>query len=186
MAKLIYSALTSLDGYIADEEGNFDWAVPDEEVHAFINDLVRPVGTHLYGRRMYETMVGWENDPSAAEQSPRSGDFAEIWRAADKVVYSRTLDAPTTARTRLEREFDPRTVGEMKEAADRDLVVGGPNLAASAIEAGLVDEFHLFVSPIVVGSGNQALPDGLRMQLELRGERRFGNGVVYLAYGVRS
>ncbi|HEX2233245.1 MAG TPA: dihydrofolate reductase family protein [Thermoleophilaceae bacterium] len=184
MAKLIYSAITSLDGYVADEQGNFDWSKPDDEVHSFVNDLERDVGTHLLGRRMYEVLAVWET-MNTAGQAPHIVDFAEIWRATDKVVYSRTLDAPTTGRTRLEREFDPRTVAEMKEAADRDLAVGGPNLATSAIEAGIVDELHLFVSPIVVGGGKQSLPDGVRMQLELRDERRFGNGVVYLAYGVR-
>ena len=182
MAKLIYSALTSLDGYIADEEGNFDWAVPDEEVHAFINDLVRPVGTHLYGRRMYEMMIGWENDPSAAEQSPRSGDFAEIWRAADKVVYSRTLEVVSTTKTSIERVFDPEAVRRMKGSSERDMSVSGPELATHAFGAGLVDECHLFLAPIVIGGGKRALPEGVRVVLELLDERRFGNGMVYLHY----
>jgi dihydrofolate reductase len=186
MAKLIYSAITSLDGYVADEDGNFDWAVPDEEVHAFINDLERPVGTHLYGRRMYETMRGWETDPTLADQSFLMRDFAEIWQAADKIVYSKTLEEVSTARTRIERDFDPEAVRQMKAAAGRDLLVGGPNLAAHAIKAGLVDGYHLFVTPIVVGGGKQSLPNGARVKLELLGERRFGNGMVHLHYRTRT
>ncbi len=185
MAKLIYSSIASLDGYVADEDGNFDWAVPDEEVHAFINDLARPFGTYLYGRRMYETMVGWETDPSLADQSPIMRDFAEIWQAADKVVYSKTLEAVSTARTRIERDFDPEAVRRMKAAAGRDLIVGGPDLAAQAIRAGLVDEWHLFVAPIVVGGGKRALPDEVRVELELLDERSFGNGMIYLRYRTR-
>jgi dihydrofolate reductase len=185
MAKLIYSAITSLDGYIADEDGNFDWAVPDEEVHTFINDLERPVGTYLYGRRMYEVMVGWETDPTLADQSPVMRDFAEIWQAADKIVYSKTLDTVATARTRIERAFDPEGVRQLKAAAGRDLTVGGPDLAAQAFKAGLVDECHLFVTPIIVGGGNQSLPDKVRLKLELLAERRFGNGMVYLRYHTR-
>jgi dihydrofolate reductase len=186
MAKLIYSAISSLDGYIADEDGNFDWAVPDEEVHTFVNDLERPVGTHLYGRRMYETMVGWETDPTLADRSPLMRDFAEIWQAADKIVYSRTLERVTTARTRIERDFDPEAVRQMKAAAGHDLMVGGPDLAAQAIEAGLVDEWHLFVAPIVVGGGKQFLPNNVRLKLELLDERRFGNGMVHLHYRTRT
>ena len=185
MAKLIYSALSSLDGYVADEDGNFDWAVPDEEVHAFINDLDRPVGTYLYGRRMYETMVGWETDPTLADRSPLMQDFAQIWRAADKIVYSRTLERVTSARTRIERDFDPEAVRRMKAAAGRDLTVGGPDLAAHAIKAGLVDEWHLFVTPIVVGGGKRSVPDNVRVKLELLDERRFKGGVVYLHYRTR-
>jgi dihydrofolate reductase len=185
MAKLIYSAITSLDGYIADEDGNFDWAVPDVEVHTFINDLERPVGTYLYGRRMYEVMVGWETDPTLADQSPVMRDFAEIWQAADKIVYSKTLDTVATARTRIERAFDPEGVRQLKAAAGRDLTVGGPDLAAQAFKAGLVDECHLFVTPIIVGGGNQSLPDKVRLKLELLAERRFGNGMVYLRYHTR-
>jgi dihydrofolate reductase len=183
MAKLIYSAIMSLDGYIADEDGNFDWAEPDEEVHTFLNDLERPVGTYLYGRRMYEVMVAWE---TVTDQTPFSRDFAEIWRAADKVVYSRTLATPSSARTRIERDFDPEAVRQLKAAAERDLTVGGPNLAAHAFRAGLVDECHLWVAPMVVGGGNQALPDKVRVPLELLDERRFGNGVVYLRYRTRA
>jgi dihydrofolate reductase len=182
VAKLIYSAIASLDGYVADEDGNFDWAVPDEEVHAFINDLDRPVGTYLYGRRIYETMVGWETDPTLADRSPLMRDFAEIWRAADKIVYSRTLERVTSARTRIERDFDPEAVRQMKALAGRDLIVGGPDLAAHAIRAGLVDEWHLFVTPIVVGGGKRSLPDNVRVKLELLDERRFEGGVVYLHY----
>jgi dihydrofolate reductase len=186
VAKLIYSAIASLDGYIEDEDGNFDWAEPDEEVHAFVNDLDRPVGTYLYGRRMYEVMVGWETDPTLADQSPLMRDFAEIWQAADKIVYSKTLANVSTARTRIERDFDPEAVRQMKASADRDLIVGGPELAAHAFKAGLVDECHLFVTPIIVGGGKQSLPDNVRLELALMDERRFGNGVVYLHYRTRT
>jgi dihydrofolate reductase len=186
VAKLIYSAISSLDGYVADEDGNFDWAVPDEEVHAFINDLDRPVGTYLYGRRMYETMVGWETDPTLADRSPLMRDFAQIWRAADKIVYSRTLERVTSARTRIERDFDPEAVRRMKAAAGRDLTVGGPDLAAHAIKAGLVDEWRLFVTPIVVGGGKRSVSDNVRVKLELLDERRFKGGVVYLHYRTRT
>jgi dihydrofolate reductase len=182
MARLIYSAITSLDGYVADVDGRFDWAAPDEEVHAFVNDLERPVGTYLYGRRMYEVMAAWETLHSVPGQSAPMLDFAAIWQAAEKVVYSRTLAAVSTARTRLERGFDPEAVGRMKAAADRDITVGGPGLAAHALRAGLVDECHLLLSPVVVGGGTRALPDGLRLRLELLDERRFGNGVAYLRY----
>ncbi len=181
MAKLIYSALTSLDGYLADEEGNFDWAMPDEEVHTFINDLERPVGTHLYGRRMYETMVYWETVHTVADH-PVEQDFAEIWRAAEKVVYSNTLETVSSARTRIERGFDPDAIRQMKASAERDISVGGPDLAAQAFRAGLVDECHLFLAPIVIGGGKRALPEGVRVVLELLDERRFGNGMVYLHY----
>jgi len=186
MAKLIYSAIASLDGYVADEDGNFDWAVPDEEVHAFINDLDRPVGTYLYGRRMYETMVGWETDPTLADQSLLMRDFAEIWQAAEKIVYSKTLEAVSTARTRIERDFDPEAVRQMKALAGRDLIVGGPKLAAQAFKAGLVDELHLFVAPMVVGGGKRSLPNDVRLKLELLDELRFGSGMVYLYYRTRT
>ena len=184
MASLIYSAIASLDGYIEDVDGNFDWAMPDEEVHAFINDLDRPLGTNLYGRRMYETMAGWETDPTLAEQSPLMRDFAQLWQAADKIVYSRTLDAASTARTRIERDFDPDAVRKMKASAGQDMIVGGANLAAQAFGAGLVDECHLFVAPVVVGGGKRALPANVRVMLELLDERRFGNGTVYLRYRI--
>jgi len=181
MAKLIYSAITSLDGYVADQHGNFDWAEPDEDVHAFVNELQRSVGTCLLGRRMYEVLVVWETLDTADE--PRvMQDFAALWRAADKIVYSRTLDAVSSARTRIEREFDIDAVRRMKATATGDMSVAGPNLAAQAIAAGLVDEYHLFVNPVVVGGGNAALPDNVRVDLELIDERRFGSGVVYLRY----
>jgi dihydrofolate reductase len=181
MAKLIYATIASLDGYVADEEGNFDWSMPDEEVHSFVNDLERPIGTHLYGRRMYEVMVAWETMPASPDK-PVMDDYAQIWRAADKVVYSRTLENVSSERTRIEREFDPEAVRAMKVAAERDLGIGGPELATEAIRAGLVDEYHLFLSPIVVGGGTRALPDGVRWQLELVSERRFGNGAVHVHY----
>jgi dihydrofolate reductase len=186
MAKLIYSAIASLDGYVADEDGNFDWAVPDEEVHAFINDLDRQVGTYLYGRRMYETMVGWETDSTLAEQSPLMRDFAEIWQAADKIVYSRTLQAVSTARTRIERDIDPKAIRQMKARGGRDLIVGGPELAAQVFEVRLVDECHLFVAPTVVGGGKRSLANDVRVELELLDERRFGSGMVYLHYRTKT
>jgi dihydrofolate reductase len=182
MAKLIYSAITSLDGYVADEDGNFDWAAPDEEVHAFVNDLERRVGTYLYGRRLYEVMVAWENMPAIADQPPVVQDYAEIWRAADKIVYSKTLDRASSARTRIERDFDPGAIRQMKATAGRDFTVGGASLAAQALKAGLVDECHFFITPTVVGGGNHSLPDKTRLELELLDERRFGNGVVHLHY----
>jgi len=186
MAKLIYSAITSLDGYVADEGGNFDWAAPDEEVHTFVNDLERSVGTYLYGRRIYEVMGVWETDHTLADQSPVMRDFAEIWQAADKIVYSKTLETVSTTRTRIERDFDPEAIRQMKAQAGRDISVGGPDLAAQAIEAGLVDEWHLFVAPIVVGGGKQSLPNNVRLKLELLDERRFGNGMVHLHYRTRT
>jgi len=181
VARLIYSATSSLDGYIADRDGNFDWTEPSEEVHAFVNDLLRPIGTYLFGRRLYEVMTVWETLDLSDQPAPMR-DFGEIWRAADKIVYSRTLDAVSTARTRLEREFDPEAVRRMKEAASRDLVVGGPGLAAHALRAGLVDECHLFLVPIVVGGGTRYLPDDIRLELELLEDRRFADGTVYLRY----
>ena len=182
MAKLIYSAIASLDGYVEDEDGEFDWAAPDEEVHAFVNDLERPVGTYLYGRRMYEVMSFWETAPTTVDQPAVLRDYAEIWKAADKIVYSRTLETVSSAKTRLARDFDVEAIRQLKARAARDISVGGPALAAQAIRAGLVDEIHLFVSPVVVGGGTRSLPDGVRAQLELLDERRFGNGVVYLRY----
>ncbi len=182
MAQLIYSALTSLDGYVADADGSFDWAEPDEEVHGFVNDLQRPVGTYLYGRRLYEVMVYWEAAHTLADQPPFITDFAEIWQSADKVVYSRTLETVSSVRTRIERDFDPEAVRRMKMSADKDITIGGAHLAAQAIKARLVDEYHLFVTPIVVGGGTPTLPDNVRVELDLRDERRFTNGVVYLHY----
>jgi dihydrofolate reductase len=182
MAKLLYVMNASLDGYIADEDGNFDWGAPDEGYYSFINDLERPIGTYLYGRRLYELMAVWETDPAAAAQSPGAGEFARIWQAADKIVYSRTLQAAATARTRIERDFDPEAVRQLKAAAERDLTVGGPTLGAHAITAGLVDEYHLIVWPVVLGGGKPFLPDRVRLRLELLDERRLGNGVVHLRY----
>ena len=181
MAKLIYSAIASLDGYVADEQGEWDWAVPDDEVHAFVNDLTRPLGTWLLGRRMYDVLVAWE---TMDDEAPLMRDFAGIWRAVDKVVYSRTLEAPSSQRTRIEREFDPEAVRRMKDESARDLCIGGPELAALAFKARLVDEVQLHLSPVVVGAGKPALPDGVIVPLELLDERRFGNGVVYLNYRV--
>lgn len=182
MAKLIYSALASLDGYTEDTEGSFDWAAPDEQVHAFANELERPIGTHLYGRRMYETMVAWETPEGLGEKSPIIDEFAELWQAAEKVVFSRTLGSASSARTRIEREFDPGVVAQLKQAAERDLSIGGPELAAQAIAAGLVDEYHLFLVPVLVGGGKRALPEGVRLDLRLLDQRRFDNGTVYLRY----
>jgi dihydrofolate reductase len=182
MARLLYVMNVSLDGYIADQDGNLDWGAPGEEYYAFLNDLVRPVGTYLYGRRLYELMAVWETDPAAAAQSPGTREFAQIWQAADKVVYSRTLQAAATARTRIERDFDPEVVRRLKAAAGRDLTVGGPDLGALAIGAGVVDEVQLLVWPVVVGGGKPFLPDRVRLQLELLDERRLGSGVVYLRY----
>lgn len=186
MAKLIYSAIASLDGYVEDEDGKFDWAAPDEEVHAFVNDLERPIGTYLYGRRMYETLVYWETASTGADQPAVSRDFAEIWRAAEKIVYTRTLQAPSSARTQIERDFIPETITQLKEASASDLTVGGADLAGQAIAANLVDECHLFLTPIVVGGGRRALPAGVRARLELLDERRFDGGVVYLRYRLAS
>ena len=183
-ARLIYAALTSLDGYVADADGRFDWAAPDAEVHAAVNDLGRTVGTQLYGRRMYEVLVAWESDAMLADPDPVIADFARQWRAADKVVYSRSLEGVSSARTTIEREFDPVRTRRLKETADRDLSIGGPELAGQALRAGLVDEIHLFLNPIVIGSGTRALPDGVRVGLELIAERRFGSGVVHLGYRV--
>ena len=182
MAKLIYASNVSLDGCTEDERGAFDWATPDDEVFAFITDLMRSVGTYLYGRRMYDTMAVWETDAAVAEQSDLMGDFANVWQAADKVVYSSTLAAPPTANTRLERHFDSSAVHDLKAAASRDLLVGGPNLAAQALVAGLVDELALFVWPVVLGGRKAALPTDIRADLELLDEHRFSNGVVQLRY----
>ena len=183
MAKLIYAALTSLDGYVADENGKFDWDQPDEEVHAFVNDLERSAGTYLYGRRMYEVMVAWET-VNVADQPPFIRDYAELWRATDKVVYSRTLDTVSSARTRVEHDFDPGVIARMKGSARKDLMIGGPDLAAQAFKAGLVDECHLFIAPVLVGGGKRALPDKVHLKLDLLDERRFTNGTVHVRYRV--
>jgi dihydrofolate reductase len=179
MAKLIYTAITSLDGYVADEDGNFDWSEPDEDVHSFVNELERPIGTYLLGRRLYDVMVAWE---TIDDEHPQMKDYAEIWRAADKIVFSRSLESVSSERTRIERTFDPDVIRRMKAKAERDISVGGPDLAGQTIQAGLVDEIRLFVSPVVVGGGTRALPDDVRLDLELLDERRFDNGVVYLRY----
>lgn len=179
MASLIYSAIASLDGYVEDEQGKFGWAQPDEEVHAFVNDLERPVGTHLYGRRMYETMVYWE---TGGGDTAVTRDYAEIWRAAEKVVYSRTLHTVSSERTRIEREFDAAAIKRLKEGSRSDITIGGAELAGQAIAEGLVDECHLFLGPVLVGGGKRALPAGVHAELELLEERRFRSGVVYLAY----
>ncbi len=181
MATLIYSAIASLDGYVADDAGKFDWAAPSEEVHAFVNDLERPIGTYLYGRRMYEVMVAWET-PETFARRPVSLDFAQIWQAAEKVVYSTTLEEPRSARTRIERAFDPEEVRQLKARSVHDVSVGGADLAAQAIRAGVVDELQLFLTPIIVGGGTPALPDKARVPLDLVDERRFGDGTVYLRY----
>jgi len=181
VGRLIYSAIASLDGYVADENGSFDWAAPDDEVHRYANDLERSVGTHLYGRRLYEVMGFWETVDLADLPTPEE-DYARIWRSADKVVYSTTLDRVSSTRTRLERSFDPDAVRAMKAASDRDLSIGGPGLAAHAIRAGLVDEWCLFVVPVTVGGGIRAFPQGVRVELELVEELRFGNGTVFLRY----
>jgi dihydrofolate reductase len=184
MAKLIYAAIASLDGYVEDAAGRFDWAAPDEEVHAFVNDLERPIGTYLYGRRMYETMVFWETAGRGADEPAVTRDYAEVWRSADKVVYSRTLSTTSSARTQIEREFDPDAVRRLKRIGEADITVGGADLAGQALAAGLVDECHLFLCPVVVGGGKRALPDGVRVRLQLLGERRFAGGVVHLHHRV--
>ena len=186
MAKLLYVMNASVDGYIADQDGNLDWGAPGEEYYSFLNDLVRPVGTYLYGRRLYELMAVWETDPAAAAQSPGTREFAQLWQSAGKVVYSRTLETVDTARTWIERGFDPGAVRQLKAAAEGDLTVGGPDLGAQAITAGLVDEVQLFVWPVVVGGGKRFLPDRVRFRLELLDERRVGSGVVYLRYRTRT
>jgi dihydrofolate reductase len=182
MAKLIYVANVSLDGYIEDAHGAFDWTAPSDEVFTFITDLVRPAGTYLYGRRLYETMAVWETEPALAAQSELMADFANVWQAADKIVYSTTLDEVPTAKTRLERRFDPDSVREIKASAASDLTVGGSTLAAHAFNAGLVDECQLFIYPVLVGAGKPAFPGDARVQLELLEEHRFANGVMHLRY----
>jgi dihydrofolate reductase len=182
VAKLIYSAIASLDGYVEGPDGRFDWAAPDHDVHAFVNELERSVGTHLFGRRMYETMVYWEDPPDLSSQPAPVKEYAAMWHAVDKVVYSRTLTEVSGVRTRIEPEFEPEAVRRLKAEADRDLTIGGPELAALAIEAGLVDEYQLFVVPDVVGGGKRALPDGERLGLELLDVHRFDGGTVFLRY----
>jgi dihydrofolate reductase len=182
MAKLIYSVIASADGYVEDAKGSFDWAAPDEEVLRFVNDLERPVGTYLYGRRMYQTMVYWETVPMEPGASPGVRDYTAIWRAADKIVFSRTLESVSSARTRLERRLDPGAIRQLKSAAGHDLSVGGADLAGQAIAAGLVDELQLILVPTIVGGGKPALPSGVRLDLELLDTHRFANGTVFLKY----
>jgi dihydrofolate reductase len=184
MGKLIFSGITSLDGYIEDDQGNIDWGMPDEEVSSFINDLQRPIGTYLYGRRIYETMVYWETAHNLANQSPSERAFAEIWQAADKIVYSTSLNTVTSAKTRIERSFDPATILAMKSASETDITVNGPNLAAQALKAGLVDEYQVFVTPVVLGGGKPSLPLDVRFNCELVSERRFQSGVMFLHYRI--
>jgi len=186
MAKLIYTAISSLDGYVADAEGNFDWSVPDEEVHRFVNDLERPIGTYLLGRRMYEVMRYWDTAPTGNDEPSAGREYAKIWQAADKIVYSKSRDRISTGNMKIEREFEPEAIKQLKTTATRDVSIGGPTLAAQALKLGLVDECHLFLSPVVVGGGNPALPDKVRLGLELLDERRFANGVVHLHYRVRT
>ena len=185
MSKLFFLMTSSLDGYIADENGNLDWAEPDEEVHRFVNDLLRPVGTFLFGRRVYEVMLVWETMELAGQPSYVQ-DFGGIWKAADKIVYSRTLEKTSSARTRIERDFDPAAVRRMKATAKGDIEIGGPELAGQAIRAGLVDELHLLIAPVIIGGGKRLFPETVRVKLELLGERRFGSGVVYLHYRTRT
>ena len=185
MAQLIYSAISSLDGYIEDSEGNFDWAMPDDEVHQFVNNLEREAGTHLYGRRMYETLMVWETDPTLSNESPLMRDFAEIWQAADKIVYSKTLEVVSTRKTKIERDFDPEVIRQLKESSEHAILIGGADLAAHAFRAGLVDEYHVFLTPVIVGGGKPSLPGNVRLDLALLEERRFGNGMVFLRYQVK-
>ena len=184
MANLIYVANMSLDGYTEDKDCKFDWTDPSEEVEVFrfITNLIRTTHTHLYGRRMYETMMVWETDPNLAAESPPMRDFAEIWQAADKIVYSKTLEAVSTRKTQIERNFNPEAIRQLKEAVEKDILIGGPELAAHAFRSGLIDECHLFLIPIIVGGGKQCLPDNVRLELELLEERRFSNGTVFLRY----
>jgi dihydrofolate reductase len=185
VARLVFSAITSLDGYVVDADGSFDWAAPDAEVHAFVNDLEREVGTYLYGRRMYETMRYWQDPPDLADQPDVISDYARIWQAAEKVVYSRTMSEPRTPLTTVVHSFDPAAVQRLKAEAARDISIGGAALAGAALRAGLVDELHQLVTPVVVGGGRSWLPDGVRLDLELLEERRFAGGVVFLRYRVR-
>ncbi len=182
MANLIYTAIISLDGYVVDADGNFDWAAPDEEVHAFVNDLERDIGTYLYGRRLYEVMVYWETAHLDDDLSTVEQDYTRVWQPATKIIYSSTLESVSSARTTIERTFDPEAVHQLKENAESDISIGGPGLAASAIKAGLVDEWHQFVNPVIVGGGTAFLPDDVRVTLDLLDEHRFANGVVYLHY----
>jgi dihydrofolate reductase len=184
MGHLIYIANTSLDGYTEDVTGNFDWTTPEAEGFTFVTNIVRALGTHIYGRRMYQTMMVWETDPTLAAESPLRRDFAEIWQAADKIVYSKTLETVSTRRTHIERNFNPEAIRELKKTVEQDILIGGPELAAQAFQSGLIDECHLFIAPIILGGGKPSLPHAVRLELELLEERRFGNGVVYLRYRI--
>ena len=186
MPQLLHVTHVSLDGYIEDEDGSFDFGAGDDELYAFVDDVLRPVRTHLYGRRLYEAMAVWETDPSLAAQAPRYAEFAELWKTADKVVWSTTLSEVSTTNTRLERSFDPAAVRELKASASSDLLVGGADLAGQALAAGLIDELHLFIRPIILGGGKPALPDGTRLALELLDEQTISGGVSYLRYRVPS
>lgn len=185
MGRLVYAAIASLDGYVADAQGDFRWSMPDAEVHAAVNDLERGIGTHLLGRRMYEVLAVWDSPQMLDDDEAVMRDYAQIWQASEKVVYSTTLAEPRTARTRIEPTFDPAAVAAMKDAAAKDISIGGPTLAAHALRADLVDELHLFLSPVIVGGGTRALPDDVRLDLELVSERRFSNGVVHLRHRVQ-
>ena len=185
LAHLIYTINTSIDGYTEDRDGNFDWTDPEEELFRFITNLIRAEGTHLYGRRMYESMMVWETNPSLAGESPHMLDFAEVWQAADKIVYSRTLEAVSTRKTQIERTFNPEAIRRLKETVEQDILIGGPELAAHAFRSGLIDEYHLFLHPIIIGGGKQSVPDNIRSELELLDERRFDSGVVFLRYRTR-
>ena len=186
MAGLIYTASMSLDGYTVDSTGNFDWAAPSEEVHAFINDLERAAGTYLYGRRMYETMQAWQTMPTGPQEPAVVNDYADLWRAADKIVYSSTITEPSTPRTRIEARFDPHEVSALVESSDRPVSIGGPTLAAEAFRSGLIDEVRVFLVPVSVGGGTPALPHDQFVQLETREQRRFAGGTVFLRYDVGS
>ena len=186
MAKLIYLMFTSLDGYVEDAQGDFSWSMPDEIVHAFVNEIAASMGTCLYGRRMYETMLFWETANNEPDQPPVILDFARQWQAAEKIVFSRTLTEPRSARTRIVRDFDPELVRRLKAEARMDMSIDGPEIAGQAIKAGLVDEIMMIVCPVVVGGGKRFLPDGARVDLDLLEERRFDNCMVFLRYAVRN
>jgi len=185
LGELIYFVISSLDGYIEDKSGKFDWAEPEEEVHRFVNDLERQAGTYLYGRRMYETMRAWETDPTLAAASPLMQDFATIWKAADKIVFSSSLEKASTSRTRIERRFHPELIRQLKANVRHEILIGGPELAGHAFKAGLVDKCHLFLFPIIVGGGKKGLPDDVRLRLKLEDQRRFGNGTIFLSYSCK-
>jgi dihydrofolate reductase len=185
MGKLICTEITSLDGYINDEDGKWDWSAPDAEVHRFVNELERPIGTYLIGRRLYDVMKYWETAHEQPDLPEAELEYARVWQSAEKIVYSTTLTEPESARTRIERTFDPDAVLALKESAEGDISIGGPTLSAHAYRAGLVDEVRLLMSPVIVGGGTRALPDRVRADLALVDQRRFGNGVVYLRYDVK-